>query len=57
VEKCLTCNTYFRVFSCPMFILDKRLQDVDSLPKWKGRNWTGVYVGHSLEHAGNVPIV
>jgi len=40
-----------------MFILDKRLQDVDSLPKWKGRNWTGVYVGHSLEHAGNVPIV
>jgi hypothetical protein len=47
----------FRVFRCPVFVLDKHLQDGDSLPKWKARSWTGVYVGHSLQHAGNVPLV
>jgi len=47
----------FRVFGCPVFVLDKRLQDGDSLPKWKSRCWTGIYVGHSLQHAGNVPLV
>ncbi len=24
----------FRVFGCPVFVLDKRLQDGDTLPKW-----------------------
>jgi hypothetical protein len=47
----------FRVFGCPVFVLDKRLQDGDSLPKWRSRCWTGVYVGQSLQHAGNVPLV
>jgi len=47
----------FRVFGCPVFVLDKRLQDGDSLPKWKSRCWTGVYVGQSLHHAGNVPLI
>lgn len=47
----------FRVFGCPVFVLDKWLQDGDSLPKWKARSWTGVYVGHSLQHAGNVQLI
>jgi hypothetical protein len=47
----------FRVFGCPVFVLDKRLQDGDSLPKWKSRCWPGVYVGQSLQHAGNVPLI
>jgi hypothetical protein len=47
----------FRVFGCPVFVLDKRLQDGDSLPKWRARCWSGVYVGHSMQHAGNVPLV
>jgi hypothetical protein len=47
----------FRIFGCPVFVLDKWLQGGDSLPKWKGRCWTGVYVGHSLQHAGNIPLV
>jgi hypothetical protein len=47
----------FRVFGCPVFILDKCLQDGDSLLKWKKRCWTGVYVGQSLQHAGNVPLI
>jgi hypothetical protein len=47
----------FRVFGCPVFVLDKKLQDSDSLGKWKSRSWLGIYVGHSLSHAGNVPII
>jgi len=27
------------------------------LPKWKSRCWVGVYVGRSLAHSGNVPVV
>jgi hypothetical protein len=47
----------FRVFGSPVFVLDKKLQDGDSLSKWKARSWMGVYVGHSLAHAGNVPVI
>jgi hypothetical protein len=47
----------FCVFGCPVFVLDKRLQDGDTLAKWKARCWTCVYVGHSLQYAGNVPLV
>jgi len=47
----------FRVFGCPVFVLDKRLQDGDALPKLHSRCWTGIYVGHSLQHAGNVPLM
>jgi hypothetical protein len=51
------CLKDFRVFGCPIFVLDKRLQDGDSLPKWRSRCWNGVYIGQSLQHAGNVPLV
>ncbi len=47
----------FRVFGSPTFVLDKKLQDGDSLSKWKARSWVGIYVGHSLVHSGNVPVV
>jgi len=47
----------FRVFGSPVYVLDKRLQDEDSFPKWKARSWLGVYVGNSLAHAGNVPVI
>jgi hypothetical protein len=48
---------HFRVFGSPAYVLDKRLQDGDSLAKWKSRSWLGVYIGHSLVHAGNVPVI
>ncbi len=38
-------------------MLDKKLQDGDLLGKWKSRSWLGIYVGHSLAHVGNVPII
>jgi hypothetical protein len=47
----------FHVFRSPVYVPDKRLQDGDSLPRWKVRSWLGIYVGQSLIHAGNVPIV
>jgi hypothetical protein len=47
----------FKVFGCPVFVLDKKLQDGDALAKWKSRSWVGVYVGHSLAHSGNVPVI
>jgi hypothetical protein len=47
----------FRVFGCPVFVLDKRLQDGDNLQKWKARSWLGIYIGHSLQHVGNVPVI
>jgi hypothetical protein len=47
----------FRVFGSPTFVLDKKLQDGDSLSKWKARSWIGIYVGHSLVHSGNVPVI
>jgi len=47
----------FRVFGSPAFVLAKRLQDGDTLQKWKSRCWLSIYVGHSLVHSGNVPII
>lgn len=47
----------FCVFGSPVYVLDKKLQDGDSLPKWKARSWIGAYDGHSLAHSGNVPVV
>jgi hypothetical protein len=45
----------FRVFGCPVFILDKHLQDSDTFPKWRSRSWLGMYVGQSLQHALQCP--
>lgn len=33
------------------------MQDGDSLLKWEARSWFGIYVGHSLVQAGNVPVL
>jgi hypothetical protein len=40
-----------------IFVLDKKLQDGDKLPKLKANSWMGVYVGNSLAHSGNVPVI
>jgi hypothetical protein len=47
----------FRVFGPPVFMLDKKLQDGDSLAKWKAHSWLGVYIRHSRVHSGNVPVL
>ena len=48
---------HFSVFTSPAFVPVKKLQDGDSMPKWKSGSWLCVYVGHSLMHSRNVPMI
>jgi hypothetical protein len=48
---------HFCIFGSPVFVLAKKLQNGDAIQKWKARSWMGVYIGHSLQHSGNVPVV
>ena len=49
----------FRVFSCPVYVLDSDLQPQNhtSGGKWSNRCYQGVYIGHSKHHANNVILV
>jgi len=43
-----------RVWGCPAYALDPKLQDGHKLPKWKKRSRCGMYLGASPEHAESV---
>ena len=43
-----------RVFGCPTFVLDPKLQDGHKLPKWKRKSRLGINLGASLSHAPTV---
>ena len=45
------------VFGCPVCVLQKRLSDGMSMPRWERRSKQGVCVGMSEKHAGNAPLV
>jgi hypothetical protein len=47
----------FRVFECPVYVLQKRLQDGDHFSKWKARSWQGVYIGPSSHNASSIPLI
>lgn len=40
-----------RVWGCPVFVLDPKLQDGKKLPKWKARSRQGMYLGISASHS------
>jgi hypothetical protein len=43
---------------CPVFVLNTKLQSgVGGIPKWNLRANTGIYLGHSPDHASNVALV
>jgi hypothetical protein len=44
------------VWGCPMYVLDKRLADGTSLPRWKPRSQRMSYMGLSPRHAMNSPL-
>ena len=46
-----------KVWGCPTFVLDPKLQDGKKLPKWKPRSRMGVYLGHSPTHSDTVGLV
>ena len=41
-------------FGCPVYVLDKRLSDGNSAPKWNPRSRVGIFLGWSQDHARNV---
>ena len=46
-----------RVFGCPAFVLDNRLQDGKKIPKWEPRARTGMFLGFSSEHSTTVGLI
>jgi hypothetical protein len=44
------------VWGCPMYVLDKRLSDGTSIPRWKPRSQRMAYMGTSPRHAANSPM-
>ena len=45
-----------QVWGCPVYVLDKTMQDGKKLPRWKPRSTRQVYVGMSKKHASSVPL-
>ena len=45
------------VLFCPCFVLNSRIQDNNSMPKWDERVRVGMHVGKSQQHAGNVSLL
>ena len=44
----------FHPFGCPVFVLDKKIQDGKKLPKWDAKSRHGIHLGHSKYHAQSV---
>ena len=47
----------FHTFGCPVFVLEKNLQDGNKIPRWDPRSRQGIYLGHSSYHASSVALV
>ena len=45
------------VWGCPVYVLEKSIQDGNKIPKWKARSNRCIYVGVSDSHASSVPLV
>ena len=45
------------VFGCPVYVLKKELSNGKSIPRWEPRSDRGMYVGRSICHDGDVPLV
>ena len=45
------------VWGCPVYVLEKSLQDGKKIPKWKPRSNRSMYMGVSHLHASTVPLV
>ena len=43
-----------RVWGCPVWVLDPKLADGKSLPKWTKKSHLGMYLGTSAYHSTNV---
>ena len=46
-----------RVFGCPAYVLDPRLQDGRRIPKWSPRSRSGQFLGFSPSHSSTIVLV
>ncbi len=46
-----------KVWGCPVYVLDPRLQDGKKIPKWQPKSRRGQYVGASPLHASSVGVI
>ena len=46
-----------KVFGCPVYVLDPKLQDRKKIPKWDSRAWQGIFIGFSTQHSTAVPLI
>ena len=46
-----------KVFGCPTYVLDPRLQDGKKIPKWEPRSKVGQFVGRSAVHSSTVGLI
>ena len=47
----------FHTFGCPVYSLNTKLQNNQSIPKWEPRAQVGLYLGNSPRHARSVSLV
>jgi hypothetical protein len=48
---------WHHTFGCPVYALDNRLQQGQSIPRWEPRARLGIYLGESPRHARSVSLV
>ena len=46
-----------KVWGCPAYVLDPRIQDGKKIPRWNPRSKMGQFLGRSTEHAGSVGLI
>ena len=46
-----------KVWGCPAYVLDAKLQDGKKLPKWEPQTRQGQYLGKSSAHASSVGLI
>ena len=46
-----------KVWGCPTYVLDPRLQDGHKIPKWEPRSRLGQFVGRSMVHSSTVGLI
>ena len=46
-----------KVWGCPAYVLDPRIQDGKKIPRWSPRSKMGQFLGRSEEHAGSVGLI
>jgi hypothetical protein len=57
IDKVTDVSKSFHTFGCPVYVLQSELQDGGSLPKFDPCSRTGIFLGHSSDHASNVALV